>query len=120
MKKILLSNPSIKTIIDKNINKNKPFSFYIKQEGKIATFLPIKNIQNKYCGYFIVYSKNEAIKKELDNLYPNYLIVSLILLLIFILIYKDIIDREKLNKKIDDRTKELQEINKTLKEKVFA
>ena len=113
-----LLNGKYKKLIDSSIQTKKIFSFdleLIKDENnkhshKLVTFLPLKNIQKQHIGYFVVYKHSEELKSLEDMLIRKYIVVTIIMLLIFILIYKELNSKEILAIQVKEKTSKIQEM----------
>jgi len=83
---------------------------------KIVTFLPLYNIEKIHMGYFVVYRVSKELKDLEATLFRNYFISALIILLIFILIYKELNSKDILEKKVQEKTQEIQDMATSIKE----
>ena len=89
--------------INKNIKLGKPFSLYIiiNKSAKVITFLPIKNTKNDISAYIVTYEDS----KNIYNIYYNYKLFNIIILigliLIFYFIYKNILRKVELTKSLN-------------------
>jgi len=132
-KEILFKNIYNQTVKDGIKTKDAfSFEFEIKDIIKIVTFLPVKNIKEEHIGYFVLYYKEDgltAINKEIKK---RYIIFSLIILLVFLILYKIFSQKQILslevkkqtmkfqraNKELGLKTKELNRLNHSLEDKV--
>ena len=106
-----LINP-LRKVIDKNIKTGKEFSIY-KELGdivKIVSFLPVRNVKNdKTVAYLVSYTESERIASAIKNFRYFTLIMIVIILLIFIVVWKIVNEGENLKKELqyDSLTKAL-------------
>ncbi|MEA2049499.1 MAG: ATP-binding protein [Campylobacterota bacterium] len=121
-------------IVTDGINSKDPFSFefIIKGVTKIVTFLPVHDIENTHIGYFVFYYKDNDLKMINKDTNKRYYIFGMILVLIFIVLYKIYSQRDMLNKEVNKqtqkyhkaskelglKTKELHRLNNSLEDKV--
>lgn len=122
----------LKQTINEKMRMNKEFSLEIElgqtSEGhkhKIATFLPLFNIQNQKIAYFVVYQNSDELAHLQEESYYSYGLFTLINILIFILIYKEVNFRENLLMRIKESTQklrqkraELEELNNSLEVRI--
>lgn len=118
----------LKQTITEKMQSNKEFSLEIEfdatMEGhkhKIATFLPLYNIEKQKMAYFVVYQDSDELAHLQEERYYSYGIFTLINILIFILIYKEVNFRENLlarikesTHKLRQKTVELEQLNNSL------
>lgn len=116
---------NLKNFLKDNINKKGTFSFEIKLNSsafknshKIVTFLNLKNIQNRNIGYFVIYQDNKELKEIEEEFYENILLFSIIHILLFFYIYKELSTKLILEKKVKEKTKELKILNNSLEKKI--
>ena len=112
----------LKKEINHNISLEKPFSLYLKnkEDAKIITFLPIKNIKNdNISAYIVTYSKNGNIYNIYNDYYKTNIMVFLGLLIIFYFIYKNLNYKNDLEREVKEKTNELNSLNNTLEQKVI-
>ncbi|MBD3840282.1 MAG: hypothetical protein IE909_00100 [Campylobacterales bacterium] len=110
---------SIKTRIDKGLREEKLFSIDAKINGfyKIITFLPVKNIEQQHLGYFVVYRNSERLANVHSQLIYKLIIVSILISGFFLFLYRQMSFKDKLEKEVDIKTKELLEMTRQLEEK---
>jgi signal transduction histidine kinase len=109
-----------KKLIQNQLKDEKTFTFYDLKHKKLITYLAIKNIEGVHSGYFIVYTKDNRLEHLKENRYQSFIIISIIFIVILSAIYKDMIDRTNLQRKIDKKTSELKHINKNLEYKIYS
>ena len=108
--------------IDKNIALNKEFALFKKYDNKIKviSFIPIKNIlTNEIQAYLVSYVDNEHIKIVFRNSNRMNLIFFISLLIIFVFIYRTLLEKENLNNQVKLKTKELADLNEDLESQVM-
>jgi signal transduction histidine kinase len=111
--------------IEKGFKLNKTFSLDInidskdvKYHHKIATFLLLKNVQKQDIGYFVVYQDSKDLL-DLENDFLKYIIlITFINLLLFLIVYKETTKKMTFEKKVEEKTKELKELNNFLEDKI--
>ena len=114
----------LKNIIDKGIESKEIFSLDFEiidnkkntHKHKIITFLPLKNIQNHEIGYFVVYQDDKLLVNLEDDKFLQYSIATIIILLIFILLYKELNKKIELSIQVEEKTKKLRETTRLLEE----
>jgi len=107
----------MKKFIDTNIALEKEFTFYValKDKVKVVSFLPIKNIKdNSTKAYMVAYTDNAHIESVLAQVTRMQVILILTLLVLFIFIYKILMQKEYLQSQVEKKTKELANINTNL------
>lgn len=92
---------------------------------KIATFLPLQDIQKHNIGYYVVYQDSKALLKLHKEFYNSLIIFTLINLLIVFLMHKSYTNKAILKRAVEEQTKqlnqknrELQELNSSLEERI--
>ena len=109
---------NIKNIVNSSIINKDLFSIdleFLEDENKqhthkIVTFLPLKNIQKQHIGYFVVYHEGKELKELETTLLKRYIIFGFIILLIYILIYKELNSKDILAQQVKEKTSELQKM----------
>ncbi|RXI46722.1 hypothetical protein CRU99_03060 [Malaciobacter mytili] len=116
---------SLKSFIEDSIKNKDNFSFEMQiftEDGqhfhKIVTFLELFNIQKEKIGYFVVYQNNNELNDIEKQLNENYLIFSLIYFLILAYILKEVSTKKQLEEKVFFKTKELNELNQSLENRI--
>jgi signal transduction histidine kinase len=106
----------LRNFIDKHIENGKSFSTYVEYENNVSiiSFMAIKNINNKTVAWLVSYTESDFIK---------YTIQSKIYLRIFTFIFSLIIMyfiilQVKAKAKRDELYKKLEEVNKSLEDKI--
>lgn len=113
---------SLKHQIDDKMKQYAMFSLAVNlktptmNKYKIATFLPLQNIEKKYIGYYVVYQDSRALSKLEKEFYNGVLIFTLINLLIVFLMHKSYMNKTILQQAVEDKTKKLNEKNSELQE----
>ncbi len=102
--------------VENGLKTKEPFSFkfIINDVTKICTFLPVKNIQNQYLGYFVFYYKNHdlfLINKEIKK---RYIIFGIIILLVFLILYKILTQKKVLTQEVKKQTEKFYKASKEL------
>ena len=64
-------------------------SLSIYKEGKIISFIPIKNIKNEDVAYFVIYEKSDDIKNIIYIYWLLNIVILFISLVIYYILYKD-------------------------------
>ena len=110
-----------KEFIKNSIEKDEKFSFYYKDDIciKAVSFLPIRhNITDQTIAWLVTYEDDEFIARTLQNSLITHMISFFILIILIYFIYRIIIQKEILNKKVAQKTKELKEFNLNLEKRV--
>lgn len=127
-------NRELKPLIKDRLKSEKVFTIYLNHnfENYLISFVPISNIQNRNVAYIIVYERSE----DIDKLIYSYLLIGLFLTftnLIISTLFALFIDRrdrlylanrslinlnENLEHLVEDKTRELTELNSSLEYKV--
>jgi len=103
------------TIVSKRWQDNESFSLYDKNRKDIMTFIKVQNpISKQIIGMLVVRSDAGYIRDKTTNFYTIMIISSIIILILFLLIYRELKQKGKLELRIK------QEIDKNIKkEKVL-
>ncbi len=97
------------------IKKGEPFSKYDKVFGQVVTFIPLKNpITNSVSASLTFRSDDVSISKDYKSSVLIFSIFIAAIGLVLLLIYNEIHYRDDLQKKIENRTKELLVLNEKL------
>ncbi len=89
-----------------------------EQENKIVTFLPLYNIQKEHIGYFVVYQNGSEITQLKKDFIKLLGLVTLINLLLSYIFYREFSQKMTLKEEVNNKTQELQEINKNLEQRI--
>jgi len=93
-------NTKLKDTIDpKKLKKHLPLLEYVNINGNyyFVNFLPIKNVKNENIGYVVSYGDSKEYKSFLTNFYEEVAFVALIMIILFVFLYKSDLSREKIN-----------------------
>ncbi len=118
---LLIIKP-LKIQIEQHITSKREFALYIPFEDtiKVVSFLPIKNIKdNKVKAYIVSYTNNNHIKSILNQISWMKIILSFTLGILFLFIYKQLVQGEYLKDEVRKKTKELADINNNLEQIVI-
>lgn len=113
---------SLKEEISDKLKAFKPFSLDINirtktmNKYKIATFLPLQDVEKRNIGYYVVYQDSKTLLKLHKEFYNSVIIFTLINLLIVFLMYKSYSNKKILKQAVADQTKQLNEKNSELQE----
>jgi len=92
-------NKKLKSTLETDILKSYPTMIkYVEVDENYysVTFLPIKNIKKENIGYIISYSLNTDYKGFMDEFYKKIIVAFLVILIIYISIYKTDISRQRI------------------------
>jgi len=92
-------NKKLKSTLETDILKSYPTMIkYVEVDENYysVTFLPIKNIKKENIGYIISYSLNTDYKGFMDEFYKKTIVAFLVILIIYISIYKTDISRQRI------------------------
>lgn len=85
----------------------------------IATFLPIYNVKNESVAYIVAFENNPVIQARFETLIIQILFTILLALIVFsffwYLLYRNqyaMLEKEKLDKLVAEKTKEIEEVQK--------
>ena len=109
-------------IIKTNIDNSKEFAVYDMDNNKaiIISFIPIMNIlkDKNAVAYIVSYTQNIKIQ-EILNLYNIINVIAFLLGIIAIyFIYNQIMHKENLKFEVDEKTKELKDLNENLEHRI--
>jgi len=124
----------LKKKIEPMLKKNKIFSVTTKINGfnKIITFLPVEDIQKNHIGYFVVYRNSDKLKSLEDEIKNKFIVAFVIVLGFFFVLFREARHKDSLENEIyektnklqkttiilEEQTTELEEINKTLEDRI--
>jgi len=107
--------------IAEHIAKDKKFSLYepVGDIAKVVSFYPIKNIkEKKTIAWLVAYDTNYFIKETLNNTLYIRILSFIVFTILSFFIYFNLLQKELLKQKVQQKTKELKNINKSLEEKI--
>ena len=108
--------------IKNKLKSSEPFSIYIpiKNNVKVVSFLPIKNIKDKrVVAYLVAYTNSNAIYSIIEDSKKILISMFIILIILFYFLFLIINNRDKLKIEVDSKTKELKELNENLEIKII-
>lgn len=124
----------LKNKIEPMLKRNKIFSITTKINGfnKIITFLPVEDIQKNHIGYFVVYRNSDKLRSLEDEIKNKFIIAFFIVLGFFFVLFREVRHKDSLENEIYEKTNklqkttiilkeqttELEEINKTLEDRI--
>jgi len=115
----LKPSQTFKNSVIEKIKESKPFSLYSDRSSEIITFIPLKNpITNIVVASLVVRSDDPFIQNKTDNSNILFFILTITSGIILILIYNQLRYQFHLQKEIDNKTKELKKLNRSLEFKV--
>lgn len=115
----------LKNIIKAKVTKGKPFAVfnpntYAGKSAYVISFLPIRNnIDNKILAWIVSYEKDEFIKVTINNTNYIRIILSIILVILFYFMYKTLDQKQMLQNAVKLKTRELEELNENLEQKII-
>ena len=106
-----------KQFIKKNAFNTISFSLYDTASKSIMTFIKVQNpISNKVVGMLVIRSDATYIFNKINNFYFLLAAVTLFILLLLIYIYRVLNQKDILNKLVDEKTVNLNNLNRELEE----
>ncbi len=105
--------------IDKNIALKKAFALYVKIDNtvKVISFLPIKNLKkDEVKAYIVSYTNSTHIKTLLDHNNNMLVVLFIALAILFLFIYKLLVQKKFLKDEVSKKTKQYSDINKNLEQ----
>jgi len=117
--KIIIKNN--KEYITKSMSESKQFSVYASNVdyADIISFVPIKNLKYETVAYLVSYTNSDHIV-DIENF---FLIIDILVFITLIIglyfIYRQILLKKMMQREIDFKTKELQNVNVVLEEKIL-
>ncbi len=108
-------------LISQELAKNEKFNFYniYKNKTYIVSFYPIKNIkEQKAIAWLVAYETNDSINSIINYTIYIRVLSFIIFCIIAYFIYWNILQKQILKVKVKKKTKELEEINQNLEEKI--
>ncbi|MEA2050038.1 MAG: ATP-binding protein [Campylobacterota bacterium] len=98
--------------IKTQLDNNKVFSInaYVNDYPKVITFLPLKDIENRYIGYFVIYRNSDQIKEYSKQLTNKYILSFIFILGLFSFVLREYLHKQNLKDEVDIKTKKLQEV----------
>ena len=98
-----------------NIKNDFSFSIYDEVRRTVLTFITVKNpVSKKVVGIFVVESGAKYMINKGQNFYMLFAGVVLLIALFFLFIYRIINEKDILNKKVEEKTSILVQVNKEL------
>ncbi|WP_024953619.1 PAS domain S-box protein [Sulfurospirillum arcachonense] len=94
----------------KMMNKNRPFSIYIKNDvahNDVVSFVPILNTKGGVSAWLVSYEKDQFIEDILNFTLIFRIFIFILLCVIFYFVYKTLNEKNKLNAAVEEKTKEL-------------
>jgi signal transduction histidine kinase len=114
----VLSKEFKKNILLK-LKNNKEFSIFVSDFSEIATFLPLTNpVSKETVAWLKINSKDDSIQRIEYTKNIVLIIISILIGLIIIFIYKRYIFQKFLEKEVANKTKKLNDFNLHLKEMI--
>ena len=112
---------SIKEEIDKNLKIENEFNLYVSYNDNInvISFLPIKNIKDKKAvAWLVSYEYSNFIKGTLDNTLNFRIYSFIVFLFLYYFIYRIINQKKLSDKKVEEKTAQLKNINDNLEQRI--
>ena len=111
-------NLNLKDKIKHNLQSNKLFNIITQINGfhKIITFLPVDDIEQNHIGYFVVYKNSDQLEEYTQETITKSIISSIIIISLFLLLYKELRYKDSLKHEVNEKTKKLQETTVLLEE----
>jgi len=108
--------------ISTEMSKSKTFNFYAlyNDTAYVVSFYPIKNIkEKKVVAWIVSYEENTYLKETIQRIFYIRLFLFILFAILLYLIYKVINQKNIANGEVALKTKELQEINENLEQKII-
>ncbi len=111
-----------RNLINQMMNNGNAFSLYGTKDDTtvISSFIPIFNLKDRSIAdaYIVSHRSNEQIERIIQQFNFINIAAVIIVLLIIVFLYKDNLHKQQLEMKVEEKTRELQNINDQLEQKV--